>query len=511
MRDPKVSVFGPRISAIAAAKNLNHATKASTALRALIALFLCANAFLLHAQTYSTLASFSGANGADPNSEALVQGLDGNFYGTTQTGGANQVGVVFRITPQGTLTALHSFCAQPNCTDGSGPRGGLVLGRDGNFYGTTVKGGTENLSGGGNGTIFKITPAGTLTVLHSFCGAACSEGVNPYSRLVESTGGTFFGTTLSGGVYGLGTVYKITLQGVFSTIYNFCAVTGCPDGASPILGLIQGSDGKLYGLTYAEMDPSTLFSITTTGKLTTLHTFCPGGAPCTDGTFPAGELVQGVDGNFFGVNHSDGSGNGGTIYEITPEGQLTVPYSFCGKGKCPDGNLPSGGLALATDGNFYGTAGLGGICFTGAPGCGTLFQMTPDGAFTLLYTFCPAKKCLDGEEPDTTLVQGTDGALYGLASYGGTSGDGLVFKLDMGLEPFVRLLPALGKPGARIFILGTNLAGATEVSFNGTPGSFKVVSSSQITAAVPVGATSGLVTVTTPQGTFSSNVAFDVP
>jgi uncharacterized repeat protein (TIGR03803 family) len=179
---------------------------------------------------------------------------------------------------------------------------------------------------------------------------------------------------------------------------------------------------------------------------------------------------------------------------------------------CADGSDVYAGLIQATDGNFYGTAELGGfpLCSFSDIGCGTIFKITPAGVLTTLYTFCRDTKCLDGNSPYAGLVQGTDGTLYGTTAGGGTQNQGTVFSLAVGLAPFVESVPGSGKVGVSITILGTNLTGATAVSFNGTAASFTVVSGTQITATVPSGATSGTVAVTTPSGTLNSNVPFQI-
>src|SRR5258708_9739300 len=214
------------------------------------------------AQTFTTLANFNGSNGSSPLFAALVQGTDGNLYGTTSAGGAHKQGTVFKISPAGTLTTLYSFCAKTNCTDGSAPYAGLLLGRDGNLYGTTESGGTNK-----SGTVFKITPRGTLTTLHSF---NTSDGANPYATLIQATDGNFYGATQSGGANLLGTVFKITQSGTRTTLHNFNG----SDGSSPESAMIQTTDGNFYGTTYngGAEGRRTAVKITSGGTRTTLHT-----------------------------------------------------------------------------------------------------------------------------------------------------------------------------------------------------------------------------------------------
>jgi len=482
----------------------------------------CAAAVSSRAQTFTTLLNFDGANGAYPEFGPLIQGTDGNFYGTTFEGGANNVslctnlgaagcGTVFKITPGGTLTTLYNFCPKPNCTDGAAPSAGLVLGTDGNFYGTTVGGGS--LAGfcvNGCGTVFKITPGGTLTTLHAFVDF---DGAGP-NGLVQGTDGNFYGTTEGGGGGSAGAVFKITSGGTFTTLHSF----GGTDGAIPQAALIQGTDGNFYGTTTsggvstcAPNGCGTIFKINAGGTLTTLYKFCSQPA-CTDGFAPDAPLMQATDGNFYGTASGGGAHSNGTVFKITPGGTLTTVHSFSGA----DGANPLAGLVQATDGNVYGTTWAGGAsnACSSAP-CGTVFKMTPAGTLTTVHSFVST----DGDNPFAGLLQATDGNFYGTALRGGTSkncnvpagvGCGTIFSLGVGLGPFVETRPTVGLEGTTVIILGNNLTGATGVRFNGTAATFSVVSSSAIQTTVPVGATTGIVQVTTPGGTLNSNVPFQV-
>jgi uncharacterized repeat protein (TIGR03803 family) len=246
-----------------------------------LALVLCATAIAAHAQTFSTLVNFDGTNGASPHLGPLVQGLDGNFYGTTVEGGAYKLGTVFKMTPSGTVTTIYSFCSQTNCPDGDGPNGGLVLGEDGNFYGTTSSGG----AGGIYGTVFKITSAGELTTLHSFDG---SDGMTPAPQLVQATNGNFYGTTEQGGANSFGTVFEITSSGTFTSLHSFDGL----DGELSLAPLVQASNGDLYGTTQGggKYSMGTVFQITTGGTFTSLYSFCEN-EPCADGDTPSGGLM----------------------------------------------------------------------------------------------------------------------------------------------------------------------------------------------------------------------------
>lgn len=465
---------------------------------------LVATAALSPAQTLTPLHSFTGTDGAIPYA-GLIQATDGNLYGTTENGGINN-GTVFKITPTGTLTTVHFFCPSFTCRDGANPFAGLVQGTDGNLYGTTVDYGAY-----GYGNVFKLSLSGTLTSLHSFCAEVnCPDQGYPFAALVQGTDGNFYGTasgewTLEGFYIGNGTVFKISPQGTLTTIHSFSAVT---EGFDPTAGLVEGTDGNFYGTTSEGGNEGTLFKITPAGTLTTLYTFCAQ-ANCADGSYPYAGLIQASDGNLYGTTVEGGayrisSNNGyGTVFRITPAGTLTTLHSFRGT----DGAYPQGALVQGTDGNAYGTTSAG-----GAYGYGTIFRITPAGTFTTLYNFCAQANCADGNSPVAALMQATDGNFYGT-----TTGldqpyttNGTVFKLSVGLGPFVKTLPTLGKVGASIILLGTNLSGTTSVSFNGTNASFKVVSTSEIITTVPTAATTGSVTVVTPRGTLKSNVVFRV-
>src|ERR1035441_4762895 len=422
---------------------------------------LCAaTAVVLPARTFTTLHSFDGTDGGQPRA-GLVQATNGDLYGTTGSGGVNNnaecsyfgtgCGTVFKITPSGTLTTLYSFCAQSGCTDGYYPNAGLVQATNGDLYGTTAYGPNCPGVGPGCGTVFKITPNGALTTLYSF-GSQSGGGTNPTAGLVQASNGDFYGTTLNGGAGGNGTVFKITPSATLTTLYSFCSQPNCTDGAQPYAGLVQATDGYLYGTT-----------------------------------------------------EGSGANGGGTVFKMTPSGTLTTLYSFCSQRSCTDGSSPQSALVQATNGDLYGTTGYGGN------GYGTIFKITPSGELTTLYSLCSQSACTDGEYLVAALVQDTNGTFYGTTSSGGANGDGTVFSMSVGLGPFVETQTTSGKVGAAVKILGSDLTGATSVSFNGTAATFTVVSRYLITTTVPAGATTGKVQVVTPSGTLSSNVPFRVP
>jgi uncharacterized repeat protein (TIGR03803 family) len=401
----------------------------------------------------------------------MIQGSDGNFYGTTGPYGDVSGGTMFKLTPTGTLTTLHSFCPlkDPNsgdCLDGDGPVG-LIEGSDGNFYGTAGIGGTNFERGGGTaGTAYMITPSGAFTTLYSFCAQVdpstgnCLDGENP-DGIIEGSDGNFYGTTFSGGLNAFGgarpagTVFMMTPSGVLTTLYSFCSQqdlsTGtCLDGEEPG-GLIEGSDGNFYGITAVggqfgsiTLSGGTVFKLTPSGTFTTLHSFCseedPSTGNCIDGNGPAG-VIEGSDGNFYGTTDGGGAYSEGTVFKLTPSGTLTTFYSFCSQGDssthdCLDGAGPSAGVIEGSDGNFYGTTQAGGESGS-ENGAGTAFIITPSGTLTTLYSFCSREKpnttdCLDGAGPDAGVIEGSDGNFYGTTAVGGANGDfgyGTAFEL----------------------------------------------------------------------------------
>jgi uncharacterized repeat protein (TIGR03803 family) len=493
-----------------------------------VAAFCVASVAASHAQSFTTVREFGAIKGGEPLAP-LIQGANGNLYGTTDKGGSDQVGTVFEVTTGGDLSLLTSFCLSPTCDGPNQPRAPLVQGADGNFYGTTEWGGPNSY-----GTVFKITPDGTVTTLYNFCSKTnCTDGQSPMAGLTLGINGNFYGTTYYGGAhatyqdYNAGTVFEITPAGQFTTLYSFCSKVGhtgnCRDGEDPVGGLVLGTDGNLYGTTTLGGDTGhgSVFKITPGGKLTTIYSFCPLGSSCDDGEAPEGTLVQAGDGNFYGTTYGGGSADWGTVFKLTPEGTLTTLHSFCQQTNCPDGADPVVGLALGTDGNFYGTTIYGGNVtnYCSFYGCGTAFQVTSSGTFTTLYSFCSEAECSDGNAPYGGLMQATNGDFYGTTTFGGLAiydcnsalqGCGTVYSLSMGLGPFVEANPGFSRVGREVGILGNNLTGTTSVTFNGVAATFDVVSSTFIKATVPTGATTGPIAVVTPSGTLVGNVAFRV-
>jgi uncharacterized repeat protein (TIGR03803 family) len=406
------------------------------------------------------LYSFDGFDGGNPSS-GLVQGIDGNFYGTTEYGGTNGYGTVFSMSANGALTTLLSLDAS-----NAYPYGALVQAADGNFYGTTQLGGTNDA-----GTVFSITVSGTFSTLASFNNAV--TGGYPSTALVQGADGSFYGTTSSGGAFGVGTVFRMTTNGTLTTLVSFDS----SNGADPYDALVPGADGNFYGTTFAggTYGVGTVFKMTTNGALTTLVSF--------DGfnAYPYSSLALGADGNFYGTSEYGGTNGEGSAFSVTTNGAVSNLASF---NYDVTGGYPIAALIQGDDGNFYGTASSGGTFgttyYNGTYGGGTVFSMTTNGELTTLLSFSNT----NGLFPQAGLVRGAYGYFYGTASFGGLgfngfydSGDGVVFRL--GEAPTTTPPAIIAQPASQIApINGTaffsvNASGGTPLSYawqrNGSP------------------------------------------
>ena len=439
------------------------------------------------AQTFTTLVNFDGTNGNGPNAP-LVEGMCGDLYGTTWQGGANSQGTIFRVTLAGTFSVLYNFCALANCADGSVPLGALLQ-ANGDLYGTAFTGGASNF-----GDVFKINPTTlTLTVLESF---DYTDGEDPRGGLAIGRNGSFYGVTTAGGSdYNDGTIFTVTLDGTIAPLVTFNESGGYPLNAA--VTLVLGNDGNFYGTTGASGSPyysGTIFKVTPAGTYTVLHTF----NGTTDGAEPQSGLLLGTDGNFYGTTPYEGANNNGVVFKITPAGTYTVLYAFDGT----NGSAPYAALTLGSDGNFYGTTSAG-----GANGNGTIFKITPKGTVTDLYDFTSA----DGQSTVAGVTQATNGIFYGATYDGGTSGDGTVFSLNTGLPPFVSLAVTSAREGAAVGILGQGFSSSSVVEFGGVPATtVEPPGTTYLSATVPFGALTGPVTVTTGSTTLTSNRTFRV-
>ena len=382
----------------------------------------------------TTLHSFSGADGANPMAELVQGNDGNFYGTTFNGGANNDpscvfggfvgCGTVFKVTPGGSFTTVYNFCSQQYCLDGSNPAGALVQGTDGNLYGTS--------GGQTGGTFYKITPGGMLTTLYNFCSQLnCTDGEYPLT-LVEGADGNFYGTTFAGGTsnncnrqgsFGCGTIFKITPQGVLTTLHSFTNADGC----YPEAGLVQGTDGNFYGTTSGGgangycgapiQAGGTVFKITPAGVLTSLYTFCSQ-SNCSDGDLPYGELVQATDGNFYGTTNGGGnpsSGGGyGTIFKITPNDAFVSLYHFCSLANCSDGILPYGRVIQAADGNLYGTT-----YEDGTNGGGTTFRLSL-GLVLSPVQFIPVTPCRLADTRQTqTPIQGGTFQFFNVPQLGG--------------------------------------------------------------------------------------------
>lgn len=462
----------------------------------LLQLFILGSVLLLmvspaHSQTFNVLYNLGtvvGDPGSPEVSGTIAQGRDGNLYSTGPRGGTG-CGAIFRITPDGTLTNIHSF--DSSGIEGCSPFAGLTLGTDGNFYGTTDQLGTSCC-----GTIFKVTPSGVLTVLHNFNGL---DGANPWAPPIQGPDSNWYGTTTTGGEHQDGTVYKLTLGGLFTTLDYFDG----ENGQAPSAPLLLGIDGNLYGTARfgGSRAYGTIFKLDkTSGQFTVLHSF-----DAHHGADPSSPLIQTSDGNFYGTAVSNGGDFGGVAFKISPSGTFSVVHNM---NPTTDGDAPFAGLVQASDGNFYGAnAGFGSL------EDGTLFSLTPGGVFTNLYNFDGTT----GSIPMVTLVQHTNGILYGDTLAGGTgtldclfTTCGVFYSLNANLPPFAGLVTTVGKVGAEIGILGQGFSGSSVVQFGTAQATIAAQDPTFITAIVPNGATTGIVTVTTGGTTLPSKTVFRV-
>jgi uncharacterized repeat protein (TIGR03803 family) len=401
-------------------------------------------AMTAHAHSAVPICSFdaSGTNGAYPEAN-LALGPDGNFYGTTESGGASTNGTIFKVTTNGSLTTLVNF----NGTNGANPLAPLTPGPGGNFYGTTEYGGNTignaSLNAGlGGGTVFQLTTNGTLTTLVNF---TATNGASPHGGLIWGPDGNLYGTTASGGPDADGTLFSVTTGGTLTTLTNFSGA----NGSGPVSGLTLGPDGNFYGTTQAggSAGYGTVFQLTTNGTLTTLVNF----DGTNNGLSPKTGLTLGPHGNLYGTTSASyllpytispgltiyiPSGNG-TIFQVTTGGVLTNLVDF---DNYTAGITPAASLTLGQNGNFYGTTYRG-----GSSGVGTVFEVTTNGTLTTLVNF----NNTNGAYPLAGLTFGPGNNLYGTASSGGTGGNGTVFEL--GLPPYSIALAGSGGGNYTVF------------------------------------------------------------
>jgi len=389
--------------------------------------------------TYSVIHSFNKTTEGGNSYGSLTEGTDGNLYGITYSGGTFTYGTIFKITTAGVFTVLHHINSS---TDGSGCQGDLIQATDGNFYGTCYAGGAN-----GSGTIFKMTPAGVYTVMRALNWQ--TDGANPLGNLMQNTDGYLYGMTTGGGTSSDGVFFKMAINGTYSVLHSFSAAT---EGASPKGGLIKGNDGNLYGLTSGggSLNGGTAFKITTAGALTTLADF--NGASL--GNIPYETLTKGRDSAYYGTTSSDGANGSGTIFKLCG-GVATLLHSF---NNSVDGGVPKGSLVLASDSNFYGMTTQG-----GSKTVGTIFRITPGGVYTVIRHL---NGPTDGGSAQGSLIQGSDGNLYGMCSSAGPNNTGTIFKISLTgtftvLHSFVSASEGANPEGNLIQAADGNLYGMT--------------------------------------------------
>ena len=437
------------------------------------------------AQTYSVVTDLPNTGIFSPASPAnIAQGRDGNLYSSGNSGGTFNNGGIYSVTPGGTYT---TFWSVPSIDVGE--YGGVNLGTDGSFYGVIADRGVN-----GSGTAFKLSSTGVETILHSFSNTG--DGGNPITPPIQAADGNYYGVTEGQPFLPSATLYKITAAGVFSTVHTFNNST---EGYNISAGLIQGTDGNLYGCTNSGGSNSagTIFKITTSGVVTVLHAF----TGLADGNACSFSLVQGTDGKLYGTAGS-GTFTAGLIFKITTSGSYSAIHQINGT---TEGFGVRSGVSQASDGNYYGVTQNNGSATNG-----TLYKVTSTGTYTVVHNFDSPT----GDIPSPAPFQHTNGILYGSTLSGGTGanfGNGVFYSLNISAAPFAKLLTKSGKVGSTVEILGQGFTGSTAVSFGGVNAtSFSVTSDTYMTANVPTGAKTGTVTVTRPSGALSTLIQFKI-
>ena len=479
--------------------------------------------------TLTHVFDFNYPNGAPYTPfSGLTLGKDGDFYGTTEAGGTFNLGTVFKSSASGNLTKLYDFgtCKYP-CKEGAYPKAPPVQGRDGNFYGTTP----HSTDGTDNGIVYKITPTGKYTPIYAFDGVS---GGNPNDPLVLGTDGNFYGTTAKGGKTiqncapnnaTCGTVFKITPAGRVTFLYKFDQT----HGAAPWGPLVQASDGNFYGTTSAGGDSNgdgVIFKITPQGKFTLLYAL----NGSVDGKQPSAGLAQVTDGKgntiaLYGATQAGGSKGYGTLFKVSLSGGFTRLYDFDNT----TGMTPKITLLQNTTGILYGETFGGGSDSAGVfyslndklPAFVSLVSTAGkvgdsieilgqglNGATAVSFNGKAAKfKVVSATYLTATVPSGASRGLVTVKTSSGTLTSNHVFVVT----PFIKSFnPTSGKVGTVVDITGTTFTGTTKVTFGGVAASFTVNSDTQVTATVPTGAVTGKIAITTPAGTAISSGIFTV-
>jgi uncharacterized repeat protein (TIGR03803 family) len=478
-------------------RRARHAGAAATAFAAVLFAAAAASA---GAAKFADLYDFGVTDAQQNPGGALALGRNGNFYG--EEGQSGTSAAIFSISRQGKESLLWTgpgYPDQPVCTTG------LTLGADGLLYGTCSIWNSNNAA---SGAIFQFDPrhpeAG-LKPLYVFPLVNPQGSSSNPSRLTLGVDGNLYGTAWSGytgDVNVNGSVFRITPGGQFTTLYTFQG-GAAGDGAEPS-ALTLASDGDFYGVTAAggaigsSSAAGTVFRITPAGVETILTTF----TTSTNGQRPLAPVIEGNDGNFYGSTYYGGANNQGTLFRMTPAGQITYLHDF--SQTADNGAYPTQPLIQASDGNLYAPAT---DCSPSSCLVDSLFRITPGGHFTTLYVFPPP--FVNGADiPSSPLTQNPDGGFYGLTQFGGPDNAGMFYRLTDGAPQLIVLQSPIGAPGARLGIFGRGFKGATAVAFNGVPASFTVVGDTWLSATIPAGATAGFVTVTEPGATLKSAVVF---
>jgi uncharacterized repeat protein (TIGR03803 family) len=455
----------------------------------LIALFqVCSLYAQTSTSTTKTLFAFSCNSsgntcpqGEDPNS--LIQAEDGNFYGTTGLRGTgNQAaGTVFKITPAGRFTTLYTFVANAagDYPNGANPTS-LIEGNDGFLYGTTNFGGGDN-----QGVVFKLSKAGKIQIVHSFC-PNCGDGINPFN-LVLGSDGNFYGCTAEDS----GQLFRLTPTGSFKILHTFNLAVDGPQ----CLGMILASDGNIYGDTLGALSiPTVLFRLTPAGEVTDLHTWRYSQLPISPPT-------ETSDGSLWGALSRTGAPPfSPALFAVEPSGsnyrEIKVTY--------PSGEYFLQFITQVSDGNFWGTVSGFGSC----ENCGSFVgRFSLNGELLEQIPFSAA----DTSTP-TFLLQASNGTLLGITNNAGAPGE--IFAVEPALAPpqprLFRFNPSSGEPGSEITIQGAHLVGTTAVKFNGISAAFHVLNTGNIKATVPAGAATGSISITNAGGEAVSSASFTV-
>jgi uncharacterized repeat protein (TIGR03803 family) len=493
----------------------------------------------------TTIKSFSlgAGDGIGPVS-GLTLSTDGNYWGTTEGEDFNS-GSIFKMTASGTETNFSTVLGGTGQVNGGQPYAPPVEGMDGNFYGMTTSGGNSSkctYGDGGCGVVYKITSSGKYKLIYTF---DQTNGGNPDSPLLLATDGNFYGTASLGGSVGstflnAGVVFKITPGGKYTVLWAFCSVTHCNDGANPIAGLVQGTDGNFYGTTeYGGLGTGgypegVIFKITPSGKLTALYNFCSLSS-CKDGANPIGGLVQATDGNFYGTTAAGGANGYGNIFQITPKGDFTDLYDFA----FTTGVIPRVTLLQNTNGILYGDTvggGTGTLVNCGGNRCGVFYSLNvglkPFVAMVAWYgkvgktleilgqglsgttavsfngTAATSFKAVSNTYLTAVIPPGATPGFVTVTTPGGVLTTNRKFKVIPFIQDFT---PSSGPVGTAVTINGGSFTGATKVTFGGVKATtYTVVSDIEITANVPTGAKTGRISVTAPLGTATSSANFTV-